>query len=129
MGTIPRGPEKPKTKAIYLPHTDMRPAEYDTIKELSEDTGQTFSLFTLDQHLHTYAIQLQWASPKTFPKKFLVCLGGILTLINLTGATGNLMADTGLADFLSSVFTGVNFHRQEVSSVFSSYPNGGRGHP
>ena len=78
------------------------------IKKLSEDTGQTFSIFTLDQQLHNYAIQLQWALPETFPiNTFFVRLGGMHTLMNLIGATGNLMADTGLADILSSEFAGV----------------------
>lgn len=106
---------QPKTKAIYLPLIDLPPAEYDTmltsmlkIKELSENSGQTFTIFTLDQQLHNYAIQLQWALPDSFPMDtFFIRLGGMHTLMNLIGAIGNLMANTGLEDILSSAFAGV----------------------
>lgn len=74
---------KPKTKAIYLPLIDMPPAEYDTvltsmlqIKKLSELTGQPFTLFTLDQQLYRYAVEIEWALPEIFlPSSFVLRLG------------------------------------------------------
>ena len=54
-----------KTNAIYLPLIDMPPAEYDTIltsmlqvKRLSEAAGQPFTVFTLDQQLYRYAVEI-----------------------------------------------------------------------
>ena len=74
---------QPKTKAIYLLLIDMPPAEYDTIltsmlqiKRLSEATGQPFTLFTLDQQLYRYAVEIQWALPELFPpSSFILRLG------------------------------------------------------
>ena len=107
---------KPKTKAIYLPLIDMPPAEYDTIltsmlhvKKLSESTGQSYTLFTLDQQLYKYAVEIQWALPEVFPpSSFILRLGGMHMLMSFIGAVGNLMAATGLADTMSSAFAGVN---------------------
>ena len=73
-----------KTNAIYLSLIDMPPTEYDTIltsmlqvKRLSEAAGKSFTVFTLDQQLYRYAIEIQWALPDVFPpSEFLVRLGG-----------------------------------------------------
>lgn len=106
---------KPKTKAIYLPLIDMPPAEYDTvltsmlqIKKLSELTGQPFTLFTLDQQLYRYAVEIQWALPEIFlPSSFVLRLGGMHMLMSFVGAVGSLMNKSGLADIMSSAFAGV----------------------
>lgn len=65
---------KPLTKAIYPSLIDMPPAEYDTmltsflqIKRLTEKIGQSFKIFTVDQQLHRYAIEILWAFPERFP--------------------------------------------------------------
>ena len=63
-----------KTNATYLPLIDMPPTEYDTIltsmlhvKRLTEASGQPFTVFTLDQQLYRYAVEIQWALPDAFP--------------------------------------------------------------
>ena len=93
----------------------MPPAEYDTtltsmlhIKRLSESTGQQFTLFTLDQQLYRYAVEIQWALPEVFPpSSFILRLGGMHMLMSFIAAVGNLMTETGLADIMSSAFAGV----------------------
>ena len=104
-----------RTDAIYLPLIDMPPAEYDIIltsmlqvKQLSEAAGQQFTVFTLDQQLYRYAVEIQWALPGLFPlSTFFVRLGGMHFLMGFIGAVGNLMTETGLADIMSSAFGGV----------------------
>ena len=76
----------------------MPPAEYDTVltsmlqvKRLSEAAGQPFTIFTLDQQLYKYAIEIQWALPDVFPQStFFVRLGGMHMLMSSIGAIGNL---------------------------------------
>ena len=105
-----------KTKTIYLPLIDMPPAEYDTIltsmlqvKRLSEASGQPFTVLTFDQQLYRYAVEIQWACPDLFPpSSFLIRLGGMHMLMSFIGAIGNLMTETGLADIMSSAFSGVH---------------------
>ena len=94
----------------------MPPAEYDTIltsmlhiKRLSESTGKQFTLFTLDQQLYRYAVEIQWALPEVFPPfSFILRLGGMHMLISFIAAVWNLMTETGLADIMSSAFAGVH---------------------
>ena len=116
-------PLKPKTRAIYLPLIDMPPAECDTtftsmlhIKRLSESTGQQFTLFTLDQQLYRYAVEIQWTLPEVFSTFLFYRLGGMHMLMSLIGAVGNLMTETGLADIMSSAFAGV--HKMLVGKKF-----------
>ena len=94
----------------------MPPAEYDTMltsmlqmKRLSESTGQPFTIFTLDQQLYRYAVEIQWALPDVFPPtSFIIRLGGMHMLMSFIRAVGNLMKETGLADIMSSAFAEVN---------------------
>ena len=78
------------------------------VKQLTEQTGQSFTVFTVDQQLHRIAVEIQWAMPKLFPSNFIVRLGGMHMLSNFIGAVGNLMVETGLQEILSSVFAGVS---------------------
>ena len=61
---------QPKTRAVYLPLIDLPPTEYDTmltsmlkVKQLTEQTGQSFTVFTVDQQLHRITVEIQWAMP------------------------------------------------------------------
>lgn len=94
----------------------MPSTEYDTIltsmlhvKRLTKACGQPFTVFTLDQQLYRYAVEIQWALPGAFPPTtFLLRLGCMHMLISFIGAVGNLMAETGLVDIMSSTFAGVH---------------------
>ena len=94
-----------KVIPVYLPLIDMPPVEYDTvltsmlqIKNLTEATGQPFSLFTLDQQLYRYAEDNQWALPEIFP---------ITTF----------MAETGLVEIMPSCifWCSKNAYREDIS--------------
>ena len=105
---------QPKTRAVYLPLIDLPPAKYDTVltsmlqvKRLTEQTGQTFTLFTLDQQLYRIAVEIQWSLPELFPPSFIIRLGGMHLLTSFIEAVGNLTSNTELADILSSGFAGV----------------------
>ena len=93
---------------------DLPPAKYDTmltsvlqVERLTEPTGQTFTLFTLDQQLYRIAVEIQWSLPELFPPSFIIQLGGMHLLTSFIEAVGNLMSNTDLADILSSGFAGV----------------------
>ncbi len=102
----------------------MPPAEYDTMltsmlqmKRLSEGTGQPFTICTFDQQLYRYAVEIQWTLPEVFPtSSFVVKLGGMHMLMSFIGAVGNLMAETGLSDIMSSAFAGV--HKMLIGKKF-----------
>lgn len=105
---------QPKTRAVYLLLIDLPPAKYDTmltsmlqVERLTEPTGQTFTLFTLDQQLYRIAVEIQWSLPELFPPSFIIQLGGMHLLTSFIEAVGNLMSNTDLADILSSGFAGV----------------------
>ena len=104
---------KPKTKAVYLLLIDMPPAHPDTImtamskaQQLMEKIGQNFTVFTADQQLYRVAIEVQWAHPDRF-QNLIPRLVGMHMLMSFVGAIGTLMAETGLAQILESVFGGV----------------------
>ena len=66
-------------------------------------------IFTLDQQLYKYAVEIQWALPDVFPPfAFFVRLGGMHMLMSFIGAIGNLITETGLTDVMSTVFAGVH---------------------
>ena len=107
-----RSPE-PRTKAVYLPLIDMPPAHPDTImtamskaQKLTQEIGQTFTLFTADQQLYRIVLEVQWTHPDLFPN-LIPRLGGMHMLMSFVGAIGSLMTETGLAQILESVFGGV----------------------
>ena len=63
-------------------------------------------MFTADQQLYRVAIEVQWAYPDRFPN-LMPRLGGMHMLMSFVGAIRTLMAETGLAQILESVFGGV----------------------
>ena len=79
------------------------------VKRLSEAAGQPFTIFTLDQQLYKYAVEIQWALPDVFPPSaFFVRLGGTHMLMSFIGAIENLMIEIGLTDVMSTAFAGVH---------------------
>ena len=77
------------------------------VKRLTEKTGQTFTLFTVDQQLYRIAVKIQRSLLELFPPNFIIRLGGMHLPTSFMGVVGNFMTDTGLADILSSGFAGV----------------------
>ena len=106
QGHLPR----PKTKVVYLPLIDIKPSDPDTmlrammrVKELTAQTGQTFSILTCDQQLYRVAVQISWDQPETF-KDMYFRLCGMHTLMSFVEAIGSLMTESGL----SGSFRGIN---------------------
>ena len=64
------------------------------------------TVFTADQQLYRVSLQVQWAHPDLFPN-LIPRLGGMHMLMSFVGSIGTLMAETGLAQILESVFGGV----------------------
>ena len=104
----------PKTNAVYLPLIDMPPADPKTVmtamskaQKLTENTGQTFTVFTADQQIYRVAVEVQWVYPDLF-QTLVPRLGGMHMLMSFVGAVGSLMVETGLSEILGSVFGGVH---------------------
>ena len=65
---------KPATRAIYTPLIDMTPADPDTIltaamteaQRLTEECGQSVTIFTNDQQLYTLEVNVMWVYPERF---------------------------------------------------------------
>ena len=104
---------KPKTKAVYLPLIDLKPSDPDTmltamekVQELTNQTGQPFTVLTCDQQLYRIAVQVKWNESDRFRNMYLR-LGGMHALMSFVGSIGTLMKESGLEDILSQVFGGV----------------------
>ena len=104
---------KPKTKVVYLPLIDKTPADPSTIMtamakaiQVTNNTGQRYVVFTADLQLYKIAVQVLWENPVPFRNVYLR-LGGMHLLMSYIGSIGNLMADSGIVEVLSSAFGGV----------------------
>lgn len=104
---------KPKTQAVYLPLIDMPPSDPDTIlttiyraQQMTEATGQKYTLVTFDMQLYKVGVDIMWANPQAFPNVILR-LGGMHTLKSFAGCVGTLMNEAGLQEVLESSFAGV----------------------
>ena len=103
----------PATKAVYLPLLDMTPVESGTMltatveeQRITNMTGQAYTIFTNDQQLYRVVINITWVYQDRF-LNFIPRLGGMHTLMNLAGAVGSLMAESGLYNILQAAFSGV----------------------
>jgi len=104
---------KPGTKAMYQPLIDMTPSDPTTMmtamveaQKLTNQTGQTFTVFTADQQLYRVMVDVLWVYPEIFPN-FIPRLGGMHTIMSFVGCVGTLMAESGLEEVLKAAFGGV----------------------
>jgi hypothetical protein len=104
---------KPKTKVVYLPLIDRAPADPSTImtsmlkaKQVTENTGQEYVIFTADQQLYKIAVHVLWENQAMF-SNFYLRLGGMHLLMSYVGCIGSLMADSGIVEVLGVAFGGV----------------------
>ena len=75
-------------------------------QRLSNLTGQMYTILTNDQQLYRIVVNVTW----TYPAQFQNCisrLGGMHTLVNMAGAVGVLVSDTGLETIHQAAFGGV----------------------
>ena len=105
---------QPATRAIYTPLIDMTPADPDTMmtamveaQKLTKHCGQKFTVFTDDQQLNKFTVNVMWVYPEKF-SLFVPRLGGMHMLMSFVGCIGVLMADSGLEDVLKSSFGSVS---------------------
>ena len=97
------------TKAVYTPLIDMTPSDPDTMTAMMEaarltnDTGQSFTIFTADQQLYRVIVDITWVYPDLFTQ-FIPRLGGMHLLMSFVGSVGTLMANTGLEEIMKSAF-------------------------
>ena len=105
---------QPKTKAVYLPLIEMIPSNPDTMmtsmafaQVYTRNIGQQCVVFTCDLQLYMVTLEVQWTYPERF-SNLILRLGGMHSLMIFIGSIGTLMADTGLSDIMSSVFSGVS---------------------
>lgn len=104
---------KPATTAMYTPLIDMVPSDPDTMmtamceaQRLTNECGQTYTVFTADQQLYRVMLNVIWVQPDLFPK-FVPRLGGMHMLMSFVGCVGVLMANSGLEELLKAAFGGV----------------------
>lgn len=104
---------KPRTTAMYTPLINMIPSDPDTMmtamceaQRLTENCGQTFTVFTADQQLYRVMINVLWVHPELFPN-FYPRLGGMHMLMSFVGCVGALMANSGLEELMKAAFGGV----------------------
>jgi len=92
------------TKAEYAPLT---PSDPDTmITAMTNDTEQSFTIFTADQQLYRIIVDIRWVYPYLFTQ-FIPRPGGMHLLMSFVGSVGTLMANTGLEEIMKSAFGGV----------------------
>ena len=73
---------------------------------MTEECGQTITVFTNDQQLYRVTVNVMWVCPDLF-KDFVPHLGGMHTLMSFIGAVGTLMSNSGLEEVMNSIFAGV----------------------
>jgi len=85
------------TKAVYTPLIDMIPSDPDTMiavmmeaTRLTNDTGQSFTIFKADQQLYRVIVDIALVYPDFFTY-FMPRLGGMHLLMNFVGYVGTLM--------------------------------------
>ena len=102
-----------KTMAVYTPLVDLTPSDPTTImtvmietKRITNTTGQKHTIFTCDQQLYKFLVDIKWLYPEIFPN-FIARLGRMHLLMSFIGCTGTPMANIGLKEILNKTFSGV----------------------
>ena len=105
--------KRPKTTTVYLPLTDMKPADPTTLKtsimrakKVCEDHGQSICVYTCDEQLYRISLFVLFDQPGLF-KNFFLRLGGMHLIMSYVGSIGTLMSGSGLEKILERVFGGV----------------------
>ena len=70
-------------------------------------SGQSFTIFTLDQQLYRVCVNILWAYPDEFID-FFPRLGGMHQLMSFVGSCGKLMNNSGLEVVMASAFASVD---------------------
>ena len=76
-------------------------------QHLTSMSGQSFTIFTLDQQLYRVCVNILWAYPDEFID-FFPRLGGMHQLMSFVGSCGKLMNNSGLEVVMASAFASVD---------------------
>ena len=111
------------TKAVHTLLIDMVPS-YPGIMmttmmkatRLTNDTEQSFTIFTADQQLFRVMVDTIWVYPDLVTE-FISRLGGMQLLMSFVGSVGTLIANIRLEEIMKSLFVGVAKKPLERSSL------------
>ena len=105
---------QPGSVIVYQPLINMNPSDHSTIKtamiegkRLSNASGQAFTVITADQAIYTLIVDNLWMDCEGLFQDVHARLGGMHMLMNIVGAAGKLMQETGLYEILGSAFGSV----------------------
>ena len=73
--------------------------------KLTNEAGQAYTVFTVDQQLYCVILDIIWTSPQRFPN-FIPRIGGMHWLMSSVGSVGVLMENSGLQMMMKSAFAG-----------------------
>ena len=76
-------------------------------KRLSNASGQSFTVITADQAIYKLIVDNLWMDCEGLFQDVHARLGGMHMLMNIVGAAGKLMQETGLYEILGSAFGSV----------------------
>ena len=105
-----RSDTKCKTSGTFLPIIDLSPSNmnciYATLKFVSEIACKVKkpTVITFDQPLFWKASKIIHSSTDRNIKEIIVTLGTFHTVINLLGAIGTIMGNTGLSNILETIY-------------------------
>ena len=104
---------QPQTKILFQPLLDESPTDTSTMltamadaEKIAREAGQQYTVFTADQQLYAIVLDIMWPDPQRWVF-FVPRLGGMHWLTSFIGARGTLMKGSGLSQWLSCAFAGV----------------------
>ena len=105
---------KPKSRVIYELLIDKTPSDPNTIltamykaERITQKTGQTITVFTLDQQLYKIVLDVIWSDTLRW-NHMIPRLRGVHWLISFMGCTGALMENSGLVPWLECASAGIS---------------------
>ena len=105
---------QPASRIVYQPLINMNPSDHTTIKtamieakRLSNNSGQPFTVITADQAIYKLIVDNLWTNHEGEFQDVYARLGGMHMIMNVVGAVGKLMQETGLYEILGSAFGSV----------------------
>ena len=103
------------TTSVFRPLVDSPPSHPDTVRttvmqiqKFVQQGGNRFLHISADIQLYQVAMQIKWSSPDRWTH-FIVCLGGMHTIMSFIGCIGTFMCNSGLEKLLSSAFKGITY--------------------
>ena len=106
-------PQHHHTNFVFGPLIDSTPSHPDTVlttllylEEFVRMKNIPYIHASADMQLYKVVMQIKWCNPARW-KHLIIRPGGMHTIMSFIGCIGNLMCCTGLEEFLSAAFKGV----------------------